>query len=637
MLDLTSVLPLAIANADPDDGFLLHATVYLAAAVLAVPFAKRLGLGSVLGYIIAGVVIGPYVLGLVGAEGQSVMHAAEFGVVMMLFVVGLELRPAMLWRLRGPILGLGGAQVICTVLIIAGITMALGMSWQGGLAIGMCLSLSSTAIVLQSLNEKGLTRSRGGQASFSVLLFQDIAVIPMLAIMPFLAMVPEDDAAKALHTPHWQKAVLIIGVVAGIVLAGRYLTRPIFRYIAATQIREMFTAIALLLVIGVALLTQSVGLSPALGTFLAGVVLAESEFRHELEGNIEPFKGLLLGVFFIAVGATIDFPFLLKHPLGIAGIVIGLVVIKFVILFILGKVFHIGRDQNWLFSFALAQGGEFAFVLFSFAGTVDVLPIEVTTPLTLAVALSMMMTPLLLIIHERIVAPLMQNADAERHADDIDEENPIIIAGFGSFGNIIGRFLQANNIGTTVLDTDPEHIETLRKIGLKVYYGDASRIDLLHAAGADKARMLIVAVDEKEKANQIVSVAKKHFPNLIVYARALDYEHGANLFEYRADKWRHQNVGSALELGVDVLSYLGWSPFRAWRASRRFSRHEDETFKKLLKFREDDKAFFDKARQSREEIEKIFMADAEFKENPDHAWDNTSLKEEVSSQQEEQA
>lgn len=633
MLDYLSALPLAMANEDPDDGFLLKATVYLAATVLAVPFAKRLGLGSVLGYLLAGVLIGPYVLGLVGTEGQSVMHAAEFGVVMMLFVIGLELRPAMLWRLRGPILGLGGSQVIITILAIAGICMALGMTWQGGIAIGMCLALSSTAIVLQSLNEKGLTQSKGGQASFSVLLFQDIAVIPMLAIMPFLAMVPTEAVPHATREPAWQKALLVIGVVVGIILVGQYLTRPIFRYIAATRLREVFTATTLLLVIGVALLMQSVGLSPALGTFLAGVVLAESEFRHELEGNIDPFKGLLLGVFFIAVGATIDFGLLMKHPLGITTIVLGLVALKFIILFILGKVTRIGHDQNWLFSFALAQGGEFAFVLFSFANTTDVLPLEVTAPLTLAVALSMMLTPLLLIFHERVVAPLFQNAQAEKHADKIEEENQIIMAGFGSFGNIVGRFLQANGIGTTVLDTDPDHIEALRKMGLKVYYGDASREDLLHSAGADKARILIVAVDEPEKATKIVTVAKKHFPKLTVYARALDYQHGADLFEHRVDKWRHQNVGSALELGVDVLSDLGWSPFKAWRASRRFSRHEEETFKKLLKFREDDKAFFDEARQSREEITRIFLADNDFKETLDHAWDNTTLKQEVASKQ----
>ena len=439
--------------------------VYLATAVLCVPLAKRLGLGSVLGYLIGGILIGPHVLGLVGEEGQDVMHFAEFGVVMMLFLIGLELQPRLLWRLRGPILGLGGSQVVVTAAAIAGVGIAAGLAWQVAVAVGASLALSSTAIVLQTLEEKGTLKSDGGQGAFSVLLFQDIAVIPMLALFPLLATLSpggghhgEDSHGPASVTwveglPAWGQTLAVLAAVALIVVAGLFLVRPILRYIARARLREIFTAAALLLVIGIALLMTKVGLSPALGTFLAGVVLANSEYRHQLESDVEPFKGLLLGVFFIAVGSAIDFELIGSSPGLIAMLVGGLLLLKFVVLLALGRAARMGVDQNLLFAFALAQGGEFAFVLFSFGVQNGVVPQDVASPLIAAVAVTMALTPLLLLVEERGIRPRVGTRTvATREPDAIDEENPVIIAGFGNFGNVVGRLLRANGIGATVLE-----------------------------------------------------------------------------------------------------------------------------------------------------------------------------------------
>jgi glutathione-regulated potassium-efflux system ancillary protein KefC len=388
-------------------GFFYQALIYLAAAVVSVPIAKRLGLGSVLGYLIAGIVIGPFVFGLVGEEGQNVMHFAEFGVVMMLFLIGLEVQPALLWKLRGPILGVGGSQVSLTALVVMVIGIILGFGWQVSLAAGLILAMSSTAIVLQTLNEKGLAKTRGGQYSFSVLLFQDISVIPILALMPLLAVAPViHDATAGDHPssvnwiagfPIWGQTVVVLGVVVAIIFAGKYFITPVFRLIARTRLREIFTAAALLLVVGIAILMTRVGLSPALGTFLAGVVLAQSEFRHELESDIEPFKGLLLGLFFIAVGASVDFSLIAENPGLIAGLVLLLVLVKFIVLFVIGKAFRIGLDHNMLFAFSLAQGGEFAFVLFSFAVQNNIMGTDIANPLIAAVVMSMALTPLLML------------------------------------------------------------------------------------------------------------------------------------------------------------------------------------------------------------------------------------------------
>ncbi|HEX9660173.1 MAG TPA: monovalent cation:proton antiporter-2 (CPA2) family protein, partial [Rhodothermales bacterium] len=460
------------------DGFFFQAFVYLAAAVVAVPIAKRLGLGSVLGYLLAGVAIGPFGLELVGQEGQDVMHFAEFGVVMMLFVVGLELEPTLLWRLRTPILGLGGLQVLATALLIMGAALVLGLPWQAAAAVGMTLALSSTAIVLQTLNEKSLMKTSGGQGSFAVLLFQDIAVIPMLALFPLLAIhgetasIGHGDATHGATTwiagwPGWMQTLAVLASVAVIVVAGKYLTRPIFRAIAATRMREVFTAAALLLVIGIALLMTQVGLSPALGTFLAGVVLANSEYRHELESDIDPFKGLLLGLFFIAVGASIDFRLILESPWLIAGLVLAVIAVKFGVLFGLSRVFKFSLDQGFLLAFALPQVGEFAFVLFSFANQEGVLGTVITGPLVAVVALSMALSPILMLIYERVIQPSVGTTMAqEREADAIEEKHPVLVAGFGGFGSTLGRFLRANGVAATVLDLDSDRVDLLRKLGL---------------------------------------------------------------------------------------------------------------------------------------------------------------------------
>ena len=501
------------------EGFFFQAFVYLAAAVISVPLANRAGLGSVLGYLIAGTIIGPFGLELIGEEGQDVMHFAEFGVVMMLFLIGLDLQPSLLWRLRSPILGMGGMQVCVTTAILSTIAMVLGLSFQTALAIGMILSLSSTAIVLKTLQERGLIKTAAGQSSFSVLLFQDIAVIPMLAVMPLLAVeaVPAISKAHGEHIgsnwveglPAWGQAFAVIAVISAIIVGGKFLIRPFFRTVARTRLRELFTAASLLLVIGIALLMSRVGLSPALGTFVAGVVLANSEYRHELESDIEPFKGLLLGLFFIAVGASIDFGMILSRPLDIAMLVGGLVIIKFLVLMILGKSFKLGTDQSLLFAFSLAAGGEFAFVLFSFAVQSHVMSQELANIIIGAVALSMALTPLLLLVNAKLIEPRFGTKEKERkEADTIDEDNPVIIAGFGNFGSTVGRLLRANGVGITVLEFDSDKVELLRSLGLKVFYGNAARHDLLHAAGADHAEVLVLALDDHEQILEIVNMVK---------------------------------------------------------------------------------------------------------------------------------
>ena len=617
-------------------GFLSQAFVYLLAAVLVVPLAKRLGLGSVLGYLLAGVAIGPFGLGFLGQEGQDVMHAAEFGVVMMLFVVGLELEPSLLWRLRAPILGLGGLQVLVTTLVLLGLGVVAGLPWQAALVVGMTLSLSSTAIVLQSLQEKGLLKTSGGQSSFSVLLFQDIAVIPMLALVPLLAG-PGASAAAAAHgaaesgpgLPGWAKALMVLAAVAVIVLGGRTLGRPVFRALARTRLREIFTAAVLLLVIGIALLMTRVGLSPALGTFLAGVVLANSEYRHELESDIEPFKGLLLGLFFIAVGATIDFGLIGERPGLIAGLVGGVVAVKIVVLLVLGRAFKLSPDQALLLAFGLPQVGEFAFVLLSFASQQGVLSPAVTSPLVAVVALSMAITPLLLLVHERFLAPRVGTPGSPSREDDaVEEESPVLIAGFGSFGATVGRLLRANGIRTTVLDHDSDRVEVLRRMGLHVYYGDATRHDLLHTAGAGKAKLLVVALDSPEKTLTLVHTAKKHFPGLVILARAFDWADAHDLVDAGVEHVYRESLDTSLRLGTDAMRLLGFRAHAGLRAARKFLRHDEESVRELTAGRKD-AGYLSAVRRRIEDLEKMLQAD---REDPglsrDEGWDADSLREE---------
>lgn len=625
---------------------LLQAFIFLSAGVVAVPIASRLGLGSVLGYLIAGVIIGPFALNLLH-DATQLMHFAEFGVVMMLFLIGLELQPSLLWRMRLPILGLGGLQMLLTTAAISGIAIFFDQPWQTAVAIGLILSLSSTALALQILGEKNLMNAGSGQSSFAVLLFQDIAVIPIIAILPLLAItapLTEVDTANIAavvtadshgtgggnliaHLPGWQQTVIIVLAVFTIILAGRFLTRPLFRFIADSKLRELFTATALMLVIGIALLMTTVGLSPALGAFTAGVVMADSEYRHELEANIDPFKALLLGLFFISVGASIDFALLSDKPLLILEIVLGLVALKFIILLTLAKLFNVPGGGKYWFSFALAQGGEFGFVLLSSSLENRILHKETIDILTAAIALSMVLTPLLILFNEKFVIPRFQEekADTENEPDVIEEQdNSVIIAGFGRYGQIVGRLLIANDIPVTVLDHSASHIERVRRFGFKVYYGDAAREDLLHTAGADKAKVLVIAVDDREKGNAILEMAKHNFPHLLIYTRAYDAMHYHQLKEAGADFISRELFLSSLSMGEKTLQALGMRAYKAKRLARQFAIHDQRTTDRLGEHLEDNKRYISETRQAQEEVLNILRGDRiSARTSEDHAWDAT--------------
>ena len=605
---------------------LLGAFIYLAAAVVAAPIAMRLGLGSVLGYLVAGMVIGPSLLGLVGQEGAHVMHFAEFGVVVMLFLVGLELQPSKLWALRRPIVGLGGLQVVVTALAIGGAALALGFGWKAAVATGLILAMSSTAIVLQSLNERGLLQTTAGQSCFSVLLFQDIAVIPILAMLPLLAAAQPHDAYDTSligDLPGWAQTMAVLAAVAIIVLAGRFLTRPLFRLVADTGMREVFVGLALVMVVGIALLMQLVGLSAALGTFLAGVVLAESEYRHELEMDLEPFKGLLLAVFFIAVGAGIDFSLLLGQPLLVLGLVIGFIAVKLAVLFILGRLFGMATPDATRFSFSLAQGGEFAFVLISFAGGLGLLDPQQSGLLVAMVALSMAAAPLLMLLDTRVLQPRLARAVEAREDDHIEESGTrVIIAGHGRYGMTVGRILQASGLRAVVLDHDAEQIDALRKFGYKVYYGDASRPDLLEAAGAAEARALVIAIDDREKALEIVETARRHFPNLRILARAFDRVHAYRLFNAGVEDVYREVFASSVDMGEQLLVRLGVHPFEARRAAMRFKAHDEKLIRRSARHVDDTQRLIDLARQGSEEIERVLATDmGGVHLAPDHGWE----------------
>jgi monovalent cation:proton antiporter-2 (CPA2) family protein len=619
------------------EGFFFQAFVYLSAAVVSVPVAKRLGLGSVLGYLIAGAAIGPFGLGFVGEEGTDVMHFAEFGVVMMLFLVGLELEPTLLLRLRRQILGLGGLQVLLTTVAFTVGALALGLSWRVALAVGLTLSLSSTALVLQSLAEKGLLKTSAGQNSFAVLLFQDLAVIPMLALFPLLAPHTAGGDHGGDHgttwvqdLPAWGQTLAVLLAVAAVILAGRFLVQPVLRAVARTRLRELFTAAALLLIIGIAILMTRVGLSPALGTFLAGVVLANSEYRHELESDVEPFKGLLLGLFFIAVGASIDFHLLATRPGPIAGLVFGSLAVKFTILVGLARLFRMGTDQGLLFAFSLPQVGEFGFVLLSFGAGLGLFGPQVADPLVAVVALSMAASPLLMVLFEKVIRPRVGTVEKDaREADRIDEENTVIIAGFGRFGNIVGRLLRANGVGATVLDNDSDRVDILRRIGLKCFYGDATRHDLLEAAGAGSARLIVLALDSHERNLELVHTVQRHFPNLTVLARAIDRPDAYALMDAGVEHVYRETFDSSLRLGVQALRLLGRRGYQAERAARMFRRHDDDALDELRKVREDREVYLGVARRRIADLERVLLADLTEEKETDAGWDSESLREDM--------
>lgn len=627
------------------EGFLFQATIYLAAAVIAVPIASRLGLGSVLGYLAAGILIGP-VLGFVGSETKDLQHFAEFGVVMMLFLIGLELEPRALWDMRHRLLGLGGLQVVLSTLALMGIAMAYDQPWNVALAIGLTLALSSTAIVLQTLSEKNLMQTNGGRSVFSVLLTQDIAVIPILAFLPLLAistvgggLMPDGSIARSVEEankaheaadghhgpaaaeaafhfidslPGWGITLVTIGAIAAIIIVGVFCTRPVFRFIHSANLREMYTALALLIVTGISFLMMLVGLSPALGAFLAGVVLASSEFRHELETDLEPFKGLLLGLFFITVGAGINFELLFSNAVIIVGMALLVIIVKGLILFGLGRMFKLhGRDQ-WLFALGLAQAGEFGFVLVSFSVTTGVMPDDVAETLLLVIALSMLITPLLFILHD-VISRRMDEAGGPIVPDEIEDEGPVIIAGIGRFGQIVNRLVQASGFQTVVLDHDPETIALMRRFGFKAFLGDPTRPDILRKAGIKEARVLVVALDDRKASEKLIAYARKERPDLHIVSRAYG----------RADVYRHYQAGaddivremfdSSLRAGRYVLENMGLSGFEAHEAERIFYEHDRMSVRELAALWKPDvepaanKEYIARAKELQKDLETAFL------------------------------
>ena len=625
------------------EGFLFQASIYLAAAVIAVPLAARLGLGSVLGYLAAGILIGP-VIGLVGHETEELQHFAEFGVVMMLFLIGLELEPKALWDMRHRLLGLGGLQIVLTTILVLAGAMMLGQIWSISLAIGLIFALSSTAIVLQTLSEKGLMQTGGGRSAFSVLLTQDIAVIPMLAFLPLLALprTPREvieealeqgaDGAEKAHTatnatheaalsfvqslPGWGVTLLTIGVIAAIILTGVYLTQPVFRFIHAARLREMYTALALLIVVGIAFLMNLVGLSPALGAFLAGVVLASSEFRHELESDIAPFKGLLLGLFFITVGAGINFKVLFSEFVIVFGLALAIILLKGAVLYMLGRFFKLRGRDLWLFTLSLAQAGEFGFVLISFSSQTNVIPREMTELLLLVVAITMLITPLLFILYDWL-SHRMEETGVAHEPDEIDHEGPVIIAGIGRFGQIVNRLVRSSGFDTVVLDHDLAAIQRMRRFGVKGFFGDPSRPELLLAAGLKEAKVLVVALDDVDAAIRLVTFARRERPDLHIVARARDRTHVFRLYQAGANDIVRELFDSSLRAGRYVLENIGLSEYEASQLERAFYQHDRQSVRELAALWNpniptvDNTAYIERAMELEKDLETMLLSQLE--------------------------
>lgn len=590
--------------------------VFLAAAVVAVPIAQRLGLGSVLGYLIAGIAIGPWGLGLI-SDVEAILHFSEFGVVLLLFLIGLELNPKKLWQMRSPILGLGGGQVLVTSLVIAGIVMACSsmmpsITWRDALVIGMGLALSSTAIALRVIEEKSLDGSETGQSSFSVLLFQDIAVIPMLAVLPILAGGGGGS---------WLDFAWMIGGIAALLVGGHFLLRPLFRWVVLSGVRELFNVAALLLVIGIALGMQSLGLSMALGTFLAGVLLAESEYRHELEIAIEPFKGLLLGLFFISVGMAVNLGLLFEFPLQILAAVAALVIVKGLLLYGLARLFGIRAKSRSQMAAILSQGGEFAFVLFTAAQGEGLLGTQLSSFLLVVVSISMMTTPLILLLQDRWFIHTFKSDDEALETDVIDREPRVIITGFGRFGQVVGRLLFANKIRVTVLERDPSQIQFLRKFGYKVYYGDATQLDLLRAAGADKAEAIIICTDEPDEVMEVVTLCQQHFPKLKVLARARSRVEAHQLLSHGVDNFSRETFAGALDLGRQALISLGMHPYKAKRAEAHFRKLDATALRDLLPQHSEDVHLASRSKEARKELEEIFDREMRGERDRHNGWD----------------
>lgn len=576
---------------------LFQAFIYLAAAVLAVPLFKRLGLGSVLGYLIAGILIGPSALQLI-VDAEHVLHFAEFGVVLLLFLIGLELEPHKVWVLRKALLGLGGLQVVLTLLAVAAVAIACGLSWQIAVVAGAGAAMSSTAIGLASLQEKRLLDSPGGQGSFAVLLLQDMSVIPLFMLLTLIAPVHDLNSTDPRAVP---KA---LAVVAAIIVASRTVLRPVMRMVAQTGMREIFFAFSLLLVVGVSMAVQSVGLSMALGTFLAGVLLANSEYRYELRLDLEPVKGLLLGLFFIAVGMTVDLKLIADRPALVIGLALLVIAVKMAILFGLGRLFRLAKREALLMAAALSQVGEFAFVIFSAARAQDLLPNETYAMLNAIVAVSMLMTPLLLALYDRFV-----RVDcSERPRDIIDESNAVIIAGFGRFGQIVGRVLLANGVAATLIDNNPDQVELTRQFGWKCYYGDASRLDLLEEAGIAQARLLVIAIDDPVAALAMAKRVKQRWSHVPIVVRARSR---TDAFDFRDLDLQpiRETFHSSLEAARHALMALGEPAATATRIVRRFEQHDQAQLDAMRQVRDDRQAVLDISQRGRLDLETLLMAE----------------------------
>ncbi|WP_294769986.1 glutathione-regulated potassium-efflux system protein KefC [uncultured Rhodoferax sp.] len=601
--------------------WLINSFVYLSAAVIAVPLSKALGLGSIIGYLAAGIAIGPWGLGLV-TNVEDILHFAEFGVVLMLFLVGLELEPKRLWNLRRSIFGWGSAQVLGCALLLALVAIGCGVGWRVAVVAALGLALSSTAIALQVMGERNLLPTSSGQASFAILLFQDVAAIPILALLPLLSVASVTNEASA-PMEYAQAAIKIVAVIAGIVLGGRLLLRPLFRWIAGSKTPEIFTATALLLVVGISALMLLAGLSMALGAFLAGVLLAESEYRRELETDIEPFKGLLLGLFFIAVGMSIDFGVLLASPGLMALVVLGFLVVKAVVIYALARYIELPYQERPVFTLLLAEGGEFAFVVFQAAAGAKVFPAETASLLIGAVAVSMLLSPLVLVLVDRLVLPRFAHCGVPQ-LEEISEqqEAPIIIAGFGRYGQIVSRLLSAEGIATTVLDHDAEMIEVARNIGYRVFYGDATRLDLLRTAGAATAKVLVLAVDDVEQSLEIVDLVQAHFPQLQIVARARDVTHWNQLRDRGVMRVERELFESSLRSARSVLELLGQDPHVARQSAMRFRQHNLELFEKLHPHYKDSSKLIAVIKQGRQQLEEQMAQErAEQAKRRPHGWD----------------
>lgn len=592
--------------------FLYDATLYLAAAVLAVPLFRLLGLGSVLGYLTAGIVIGPRALGLV-EDPERILHFAEIGVVLLLFVIGLELRPSRLWVLRRSVFGVGGLQLATAAAAIGLGARALGLNTADAIVVGLALGLSSTAFVLQLLGEKGDLRTPYGRSSFGVLLFQDLAVIPILALLPILGSDPDPSSAD---DPWWTSLAILVAL-GGFVVVGRYLLRPALRFVVHARIHEIFIAAALLLVLSAALVMESLGISMALGAFIAGVLLADSEYRHELEASINPFKGLLLGLFFLSVGMTLDIGLLFDDPLVAIGLALALMIVKALLLFGVGLGMGIPSGPARRMALVLSQGGEFAFVILAAAGTVELLTPESARMLVLVVTLSMALTPLVTLLDERVLAPRLDATTDDRPDEPRPEAHDVILAGFGRTGQVVARILKAKGIEFTALERDPSHLDFVRRFGTKVYFGDAAHLDLLRAAGAENARILVLAINDAEVSVRIAQMVRKHFPRIEVYAVARNRRHALALREYGAAYVIRVAFASSLELSEAVLRGLGTSPEQAGRAVEIFRRHDEDTLDRQFEFHSDDDALIQSARDSEDELRLLLEADAPLSDDPE--------------------